>query len=151
MSGDIIVGVGAVVLRNNREILLVKRAKKPGRGYWAIPGGHLEYGETLAEAAIRELEEETGIRGEPLGIVWVDEILPGEGSCRNVDHKHYVLIDILVKPENYDVKAGSDALDAGFFPINNPPRPITSSTLRLIEYLRENISGRRCIPVMGYE
>ena len=52
--------VGAIVIRDD-EVLLVKRNKPPGRGLWSIPGGSIELGETLQEAAEREIREETGV------------------------------------------------------------------------------------------
>ncbi len=54
------VAVGALVFRENR-VLLVKRNQPPGKGFWAIPGGRLKLGETLKEAAEREVMEETGV------------------------------------------------------------------------------------------
>jgi 8-oxo-dGTP diphosphatase len=62
------VGVGAVVIRDNK-ILLIKRGIAPSKGLWAIPGGNLELGETLREAAEREIMEETGVlikAGDPV-------------------------------------------------------------------------------------
>ena len=54
------VAVGAILISNDK-ILLVKRMKDPHRGEWAIPGGSLKLGETLQEAAEREIREETGL------------------------------------------------------------------------------------------
>ena len=55
--------VDIIVCFDNSEIILIKRNKNPYKGYWALPGGYLEYGkETLEDAAIRELKEETGLR-----------------------------------------------------------------------------------------
>ena len=73
MNGEIIVGVGAVVLQDNK-VLLVKRLNEPCKGCWAIPGGRVEFGEDLGEAAKRELFEETNIDAEPLGVIWVTSV-----------------------------------------------------------------------------
>ena len=54
--------VAAVATRTN-ELLMVRRATDPGKGRWALPGGRVEHGETVAEATLRELEEETGLVG----------------------------------------------------------------------------------------
>ncbi len=53
-----------VMIYRGREFLLIKRGKPPYRGYWALPGGHVKYGETVEEAAAREAEEETGFEIE---------------------------------------------------------------------------------------
>ncbi|NOZ30825.1 MAG: NUDIX domain-containing protein, partial [Crenarchaeota archaeon] len=69
-----LVGVGALVIRDGK-ILLVKRKYPPGKGRWSIPGGHVEVNESILEAARRELLEETGIEGDPLGVVNVDDAI----------------------------------------------------------------------------
>ena len=56
----------AVVVRD-AHVLLVRRRNPPDVGLWGYPGGHVEWGETVAEAAMRELHEETALRAEPLG------------------------------------------------------------------------------------
>ncbi len=137
-SNKPVIGVGAIVIYDN-NVLLVKRGNPPCRGCWAIPGGHVEYGESIYDAVLRELFEETSIRGEPLGIIYIDEILPGEGKGY-----HFVLIDILIKPREIStLKPGSDALNAGFYPINNPPKPLTPSTRRLFKYLKQLIKTNK--------
>lgn len=55
------VGVGLYLLNNKRQLLLGLRKSPHGNGTWCPPGGHLEYGESFAEAAIRETREETGL------------------------------------------------------------------------------------------
>ena len=62
------VGVGVVVWRDGK-VLLVKRGQAPRRGHWSIPGGGQELGETLQEAACREVKEETGINIEVMGLI----------------------------------------------------------------------------------
>lgn len=147
MSHSVIVGVGAVVLIDD-AILLVKRGNEPCRGCWSVPGGHVEYGESLGEGARRELLEETGIDARPLGIIYVDEILPRNYSCKY----HFVLIDVLMDVKDAPApKASSDALQAGFYPLDSLPTPLTPSTKRLIAYLksliRENKLYDKLIPL----
>ncbi len=152
MKNNIIVGVGAVVVID-KKILLVKRGHKPCAGYWSIPGGHVEYGEKLVDAVKRELLEETGVEAEPLGVIWVSEILP---YMYPDTMKHYILIDFLMKPKTKplsNIRASSDAIDAGLFEINNPPEKLTPSARRLISYLArlidkgEELLYQRVIPL----
>jgi len=62
--------VDAVWIRSGK-VLLVRRGKPPFRGYWAFPGGFVELRETVEEALVRELREETGLSGHPVEIVGV--------------------------------------------------------------------------------
>ncbi|NPA97954.1 MAG: NUDIX hydrolase [Crenarchaeota archaeon] len=136
MNKVLSIGIGAVVIDHGNRILLVKRGHPPGEGYWAVPGGHLEYGEHIIDACLRELEEETGITGKPLGVIWVDEIVPSDyPDC----DEHFVLIDLLVEPYKSRVVPGSDALDAGFYDLESLPAPLTPPTSRLIRFIRKNI------------
>lgn len=90
-----LVGVGTVTIKNGR-ILLIRRAFEPGAGKWSIPGGLVEVGEKLSEAAVRETEEETGLRVEVLELINVFDMvdLDGHGKAKY----HYVLVDFLSKP-----------------------------------------------------
>lgn len=103
------VAVGVVVVKN-RSVLLVKRGQDPGRGLWSVPGGLIELGETLEDAARREVREETGIdvRIEKLLDVANNIVRNGQGETRF----HYVLIDYLARPLATSVEAKSDALEA---------------------------------------
>ena len=102
------VGVGAVILKEDR-VLLVKRGSPPSQGKWSIPGGLVQLGETVEAAAIREVEEECGLRVHLRGIAGIAErIVPGhDGRVRY----HYVLIDYLAAPETDAARAGSDAAE----------------------------------------
>jgi 8-oxo-dGTP diphosphatase len=107
-----LVGVGAVIVEDNRA-LLIRRGHAPLLGEWSLPGGVLECGETLRDAAMREAREETGLTvevGEMLG-VYERVIRSDDGRVRY----HYVLIDFLCRPVSGDLKAGSDAAEVGWF------------------------------------
>src|SRR5579859_5374726 len=96
-----LVGVGAIIIDGNR-VLLVKRAHPPIQGQWSIPGGVLEVGELIREAAVREAREETGLIVEPGELLGVfDRVL--RDAEKRVQY-HYVLIDFLCR------KIGGDLL-----------------------------------------
>ena len=107
-----LVGVGAVIVQDGR-VLLIRRGQPPLFGEWSLPGGLLECGETLREAAAREAREETGLVVETVDMLGVYErvIRSDEGRVRY----HYVLIDFLCRPLSGELKAGSDAADVGWF------------------------------------
>jgi ADP-ribose pyrophosphatase YjhB (NUDIX family) len=89
-----LVGVGAIIIEDAR-VVLVKRLHSPLQAEWSIPGGVLEVGELVREAAIREAREETGLTVEPGELLGVyDRVL------RNPEQRvqyHYVLIDFLCR------------------------------------------------------
>src|SRR4051794_30342843 len=81
----------AIVIREGKA-LLVRRANPPDAGLWGFPGGKIEFGETVADAAMRELLEETGVIGVAQGVITtLDILVPSEdGSVR----QHYILIAV---------------------------------------------------------
>jgi len=102
--------VGVICFRGD-EVLLIRRGRKPRLGEWSIPGGRVEPGERLAETALREMREETGVSAELLGLIdVVDGIFPNED-------RHYVLIDYAVRWIAGEPVAGDDADAAEFVPI----------------------------------
>jgi 8-oxo-dGTP diphosphatase len=107
-----LVGVGAVIVADNR-VLLIRRGQAPLLGEWSLPGGVLECGETLREAAIREAREETGLVVEVADMLGVYEriIRSDDGRVRY----HYVLIDFLCHSVGGELKAASDAAEVGWF------------------------------------
>src|SRR5206468_2744912 len=66
------VGVGAIILRRDR-ILMAQRGKEPLKGWWSLPGGALEIGESLKHGVCREVREETGLEIRPLGVFEIFE------------------------------------------------------------------------------
>jgi 8-oxo-dGTP diphosphatase len=113
-----LVGVGAVIIENAR-VLLVKRAHPPLVAQWSIPGGVLEVGEMVREAAIREVREETGLiveAGDLLGVY--DRVL------RNAEQRvqyHYVLIDFLCRPAGGELQAADDATEVRWYTCEELP------------------------------
>ncbi len=107
--GRPIVGVGVLIEEDGRY-LLVKRAAEPDAGMWSIPGGLIEVGEKMADAAAREALEETGLTVEILGRVdVVDKIVRDpDGGVRY----HFVIIDFHARPLSGEMRAMDDALDA---------------------------------------
>ena len=94
-----------MVLLDGR-VLLVRRGKEPLHGRWVIPGGTVELGETLEEALVREVEEETGLVVRPREVLLVfDRIQRDQGRVQY----HYVIIDYLCEYVSGTPRAGSDA------------------------------------------
>ena len=104
-------GVGVVVWRDG-GVLLVRRGRPPRAGQWALPGGAQELGETLFEAATREVREETGVRIEPTGIITAIDLI--ERDETGVVY-HYTLVEIAARYVSGEINAGDDAADAGWF------------------------------------
>lgn len=107
-----VVGVGVVVWRDD-QVLLIKRGKPPRAGQWSLPGGAQQLGETLAEAAEREVREETGIAIKLGEIIATLDLIDRDDEGR-VRH-HYTLVDFVAEARQTDLQAGDDALDARWF------------------------------------
>jgi len=91
-----IVGVGAVIVMDDRRVVLVKRRYEPLAGQWSLPGGRLEVGETLEAGTRREIREETGLAVEvgPVVEVFDRNLVDEAGRVRY----HFVLVDYLCRP-----------------------------------------------------
>ncbi|MEM9232777.1 MAG: NUDIX hydrolase [Pseudomonadota bacterium] len=100
---------GAVIFKD-REVLLIQRGRPPFMGHWSIPGGKVDFGETIETALTREIREETGVEVEILGLIDAFEALPQKNGER-----HFVMIDYACRYVSGEVQAGDDAMDAGFF------------------------------------
>ena len=105
----------AVVIHEGRA-LLVRRANPPDAGLWGFPGGKIDFGETVADAATRELLEETGVTGEAQDVITTLDILvpSDDGGIR----QHYILIAVRCRWLSGTPQAGDDALEARWFPID---------------------------------
>lgn len=125
------VGVAAVVLQDG-QVLLVQRGREPNKGQWALPGGLLELGETLAEGVRREVREECGLEIEvgPLLAIFEPMVRDEQGRLRY----HYVVVDYLARYLAGELRPADDADDAAWTPLDDldglPMRPETRAIIR---------------------
>ncbi|MFN2375871.1 MAG: NUDIX hydrolase [Candidatus Binatia bacterium] len=105
------VAVGALVLHEGR-VLLVERGQAPAEGTWALPGGSVELGETLAEAAEREVLEETGLVVRAGAVIHAFDAVVRDDDGRV--RFHYAIVDLVCEYVSGAVVAGGDARDARF-------------------------------------
>lgn len=103
-----------IVINDKREVLLVQRKNDPYKNMWCLPIGFAETGESIEQAALRELKEEAGVTGEIVRIIDVDTV-------SNYFYGDLAIITFEVKQLSPTIKAGDDALDAKFFPLSNYP------------------------------
>ncbi len=134
-----LVGVGIFVIRGER-CLLAQRGHAPAEGQWSVPGGRVELGETLREAALRELAEECGtdLQVGLLGIaIALDRItLADDGRVRY----HYVLLDSVAEHVSGEPVAGTDAADVRWATVDEI-RGLTT-TASLADYVAEILKRR---------
>jgi len=110
------VAVGAIVFNDNK-VLLVRRGKPPAEGVWAIPGGSVKLGETLQQAAEREILEETGVTIRAREPAYTFESIQRDDS--GAIRFHYVIIDLNADYVDGEPKPADDALDARWFSPND--------------------------------
>lgn len=121
--------VGAsVVIRKKNSVLLVKRANEPGRGLWGVPGGLVNVGEKVYDAALREVKEETGLTVKIEGILDVVDYISRDSEDK-VQY-HYVIVDFLGHPISGRLRASSDSLDSRWVDMKNVKNYKMTRTLR---------------------
>jgi 8-oxo-dGTP diphosphatase len=124
-------GVGALIFDGD-SILLVERGHEPLKGWWSVPGGILETGETLANGIRREVREETGLEVEPEAMFEIFERIMPDAAGRT--EYHYVLIDYLCRVTGGTLGAASDVSRAVWLREDElPAYRITEGTLAVAQ------------------
>lgn len=103
------------ILIEGEKILLVKRKKEPFKGYYALPGGFVEYGERVEEAIVREMKEETSLDVEPIRLVGV------YSDPQRDPRGHTITVAFLLKRKSGKIKGGDDASEARMLPLDSLP------------------------------
>ncbi len=139
------VGVGIVVFRGD-QVLLAQRGKPPNMYSWSIPGGAQELGETVHEAAVRELKEETCLEADILGLVDVVDSIRRDDDG-NIAF-HFTLIDLVAEWRAGEAVAGDDVPELEWVKLEDVGAyGLRDSTLRIIrmaeQMRRENAFGNR--------
>lgn len=139
-----LVGVGIVVFKacpGGERMLLVRRAKPPAEGRWALPGGRQRLGETVREAARREVLEETGLEVEVGALLDVVDSITRAPDGRLA--YHYTLIDFLAESGPGEARAGGDAAEVAWAdPRNLSAYDLWDETLRVIRLALERRGAR---------
>jgi 8-oxo-dGTP diphosphatase len=124
-------GVGALIFENS-DILLVERANDPLKGYWSLPGGIVETGETLDAGIRREVLEETGLDVEAISVFEIFERIMPDADGRT--EYHYVLIDYICRPRGGQLAPASDVSKVAWVSERNlRDYRLTEGTLGVIE------------------
>ena len=125
-----LIGVGVVVFKADR-VLLIRRAKAPRAGSWSLPGGRQKLGETVRQAAAREVAEEAGIQVRIGRLLDVVDSITRDDAGRIA--YHYTLVDFLAQWQAGELAAGSDAAEALWAdPGDLAPYALWDETLRVI-------------------
>lgn len=133
------VGVGVVVFHGDL-VLLIQRGRPPREGQWGLPGGAQNLGETLLEAAAREVLEETGLVAHPKSVITALDGISrdDQGAVRF----HYTLVEVLAECDGGHPTAGDDALAARWVPLEDVANYVSwGETLRVIMLAAEKRQG----------
>ncbi|GAA2776791.1 NUDIX domain-containing protein [Streptomyces showdoensis] len=124
-----------VTVTEDGRVLLVERGRDPFKGLWALPGGHVDAGESSQEAAARELGEETGVLVDPAALFQVgawDE--PG----RDPRGRYVTVVYLAVVPADTEVVAGDDAAKAVWWPYDSLP-PLAFDHGAILDAVRDSM------------
>jgi len=128
--------VSAVIFREGR-ILLVRRARSPGKGFYSRPGGRVEFGESLHAALHREVDEETGLRIEIGGLAGWREVLPGTSGST----AHFVILSFATRWRAGEPVLNDELDDFAWVQPDSPgDRPLTPGLQDIITAARALIA-----------
>lgn len=119
------VSIDAVIIEGDK-VLLIQRGVEPNKGFWATPGGYVEWDETTEEAVAREVMEETKLKVGQCALV-------GVRSSPQRHPKQVINLVYRVTVEDGVPEAGDDAMDVKWFPLNDLPQPLALDHKQNIE------------------
>jgi ADP-ribose pyrophosphatase YjhB (NUDIX family) len=127
--------VNALVFNDQGEVLLAKRTDN---GLWCIPGGHVDLGETVAEAALRELFEETGLKAEVVRLVGIYSDPKNSLHIAQGNEWHTVRVSFLCRITGGTITASEETSEVRYFPLAKLPPLITDHALRIQDASRSD-------------
>lgn len=133
----------AIVFREGC-VLLVRRANPPDAGRWGFPGGKIEPGETIEQAALRELYEETAVQGKALQTFTAIDVFDHDEGGRL--RGHFVLIAVLCQWLRGEPTAGDDAMEARWFRLEELEDAGLALSLNVAEVARQAADVQRALP-----
>lgn len=122
--------VSSVLVNAKREVLLTLRKNEPYKNRWCLPIGFAEADESIEDAALRELEEETGVKGR------IVRLLDAQ-TANDSFYGNMLVLCYEVEYVNGEIRAGDDAQEARFFPIDDIPKLAFKSNEKALEKYRE--------------
>ena len=122
------IAVNALVFNRKKEVLL---AKRKDNGLWCIPGGHVELGEPLVKACLRELFEETGLKAKVLKLVGVYSDTRNSLHIRQGPQWHTVRISFLCRVTGGKITLSEETTEVRYFKLSQLPRLITDHARRI--------------------
>lgn len=128
------------------QVMLIERDLKPFEGQWALPGGFVRVDETLEEASLRELEEETGLRDIYLEQLYTFGDIRRDPRERVVTVAYYALVNL----EGHDVHASTDARNAAWFSVNDLPK-LAFDHEEILNVAHERLRGKVRYQPIGFE
>lgn len=142
------IGVGGVIFNSsNQSVVLIQRANPPSQGKWSVPGGLVEFGEDLASACKREIEEETGltVKLNPQPIMMIERFIQESVE----ENYHYLIIDFVGFVESGNLKAASDANQAAWVKLEDLNRyPLTQGLKETIAKAHDSIQKNATIDLL---
>ena len=129
------IAVNALLFNARGEVLLAKRTDN---GLWCVPGGHVELGETLAQACLRELAEETGLRAEVVRLVGVYSDTVGSLHFAQGKEWHTVRVSFLCRALSGELRSSSETSELSYFAVDSLPPMITDHPRRV----RDAVEGK---------
>ena len=131
---------------DNLKVLLIQRDVEPFKGKWALPGGFVHIDETLENAAIRELHEETGLSNIFLEQLYTFSELERDPRDRVITVAYYALVNVF----DQKVKAATDACNAAWFPVDDTPT-LSFDHEKILKTAHERLKGKVRYQPIGFE